>query len=99
MRYSPKATTCCVLAMPVLLAVLPAALAADQGKLGPVLPPPSLYDAPATGQSAATPVVPSATTTAAAQSTSLPAGSAPAPTASPAPAVTAAEPVKATQTS
>ena len=40
------------LALPVLLTGLPAALGADQDKLGPVLPPPSLYDVPPTGQPA-----------------------------------------------
>jgi OmpA-OmpF porin, OOP family len=72
------------LAFPILLSALPAALGADQDKLGPVLPPPSLYDAPPTGQPASAAPAPSV---------SAPAAVAPA---APPPAVKAAEPVSAT---
>ena len=72
------------LAFPILLTALPAALGADQDKLGPVLPPPSLYDAPSTGQPAsATPAPATSTTNAVAP-------------AAPPPAAKAAEPVNAT---
>jgi OOP family OmpA-OmpF porin len=86
MLFTLKPTIChLALALPVLLTALPAALGADQDKLGPALPPPSLYDVPPTAQpaSAAAPApvsTPAATTPAAPQ----------------APAAKAPEPVKAT---
>ena len=72
------------LALPVLLTPLPAALGADQDKLGPVLPPPSLYDTPPASQSISAAPPPSVST--------------PANTAAPLPppAAKAVEPVKAT---
>ena len=72
------------LALPVLLTPLPAALGADQDKLGPVLPPPSLYDTPPAGSSISAAPPPSVST--------------PADTAAPVPPPTAkaVEPVKAT---
>jgi OOP family OmpA-OmpF porin len=73
------------LALPVLLTALPAALGADQDKLGPALPPPSLYDVPPTGQPASAAPAPPV---------SAPATAAPA--APPPPAAKSAEPVKAT---
>jgi outer membrane protein OmpA-like peptidoglycan-associated protein len=69
------------LALPVLLTGLPAALGADQDKLGPVLPSPSLYDVPPTGQPASAAPPPPVST--------------PASTGAP-PAIKAAEPVNAT---
>jgi len=75
------------LTLPLLITALPAAIGADQDKLGPVLPPPSLYDVPPAGQPASgapTPSVPA------------PAAVAPAP---PPPAAKAAEPEKAAQPS
>jgi outer membrane protein OmpA-like peptidoglycan-associated protein len=72
------------LAFPILLSALPAALGADQDKLGPALPPPSLYDVPPTGQPASAAPAPVAST---------PAAVAPA---APPPAAKAAEPVSAT---
>ncbi len=73
------------LALPVLLTALPAAIGADQDKLGQVLPPPSLYDVPPPGQAAAAVPPPSVPTSAEV-----------APAAAPPPAATVAEPVKAT---
>jgi OmpA-OmpF porin, OOP family len=73
------------LSLPVLLTALPAALAADQDKLGPVLPPPSLYDVPPTGQPALAASPPPVSAPAAAT-----------PAAPPPPAAKSAEPVKAT---
>ncbi len=84
------------LALPVLLTALPAAIGADQDKLGRVLPPPSLYDLPPTGQPAPAAPEPSLSapaTLAPAPSVPVPPTVAPAP---PPPAVMAAEPVKAT---
>jgi outer membrane protein OmpA-like peptidoglycan-associated protein len=84
------------LALPVLLTALPAAIGADQDKLGPVLPPPSLYDLPPTGQPASAAPEPSLSapaTLAPAPSVPVPPTVAPAP---PPPTVKAAEPVKAT---
>ena len=71
------------LALPVLLTALPAAIGADQDKLGPVLPPPSLYDVPPTGQPASAAPPPPVSTPVIV-----------APAAAP-PAATVAEPVKA----
>jgi outer membrane protein OmpA-like peptidoglycan-associated protein len=75
------------LTLPLLITALPAAIGADQDKLGPALPPPSLYDVPPAGQpasgAAAAPLVPA------------PAAVAPAPP----PPAAKAEPVKAAQPS
>ncbi len=73
------------LALPVLLTALPAALGADQDKLGAVLPPPSLYDVPPTGQPASAAPPPPVSTPATA-----------APAVAPPTAAKAPDPVKAT---
>ena len=72
------------LAIPVLLTALPAAFGADQDKLGPVLPPPSLYDD----------VTPARQPDSVAPAPSMPAPAAAAPAAPP-PAAKTAEPEKA----
>jgi OOP family OmpA-OmpF porin len=75
------------LALPVLLTPLPAALGADQDKLGPVLPPPSLYDSPPASQSIS-PAPPASVSTPVDTAGSVPP-----------PAAKAVEPVKATPSS
>ena len=71
------------LAFPVLLIALPVAISAGDDKLGPALPPPSLYDGPEPGQTAEPAPAPSV---------SKPAP--PRPSAPPPPAAKAPDPVK-----
>ena len=95
MRFNLKPTVRqLALVFPVLLIALPVAMSAGEDKPGPVLPPPSLYDAPQAAQpDVATPNVYVPGTAAPAEAAPQPAAKAPEPVKPAAAGAVAAKPV------